>query len=259
MLEITLKFDPASGIDKMNLKMLADALSDFTFVSEATHVPLPPNNQDAYLEGIVARSTAAAAPSQTAPVAASGSSAPPAPAPPAAPLGNTQVQAVVEFDSSGLAHDPRIHASTKSKTNDGRWTKRRGVPDAHYAAIETELRNLHQSGAQMPPFGAASTPAAPPPANAAPPVPPAPPVNPVPAPPQPDARAPLPPGTAASVNPFVGIVTRTTGMVNAGKITMDQVAEYLGMLGNPAVTKLTDLAAHHELIPTLGAFLDAHS
>lgn len=46
-----------------------------------------------------------------------------------------------ETDTDGLPWDARIHSGTKKKNADGRWAKRRGVDEAEYEAIKTELSN----------------------------------------------------------------------------------------------------------------------
>lgn len=57
----------------------------------------------------------------------------------------------VDLDKNGLPWDARIHASTKSKTKDGAWTKLRGFNDeAKYNAIVAELR----AAVALPPAGA---------------------------------------------------------------------------------------------------------
>ena len=45
-----------------------------------------------------------------------------------------------ETDSDGLPWDARIHASTKTKTQKGAWTRRKGVDDATFGAVIAELR-----------------------------------------------------------------------------------------------------------------------
>lgn len=82
------------------------------------------------------------------------------------------------FDATNLAWDARIHATSKTKTNDGKWRKRKGVDPAVYSTIEMELRARH-SGATPSPL-----PVAPPPMPVPVPVPiiptePTPPVSPV--------------------------------------------------------------------------------
>lgn len=49
-----------------------------------------------------------------------------------------------ELDVDGLPWDERIHASTKKKTQDGRWKKKRGIDDATREAVEMQLR--HKAG-----------------------------------------------------------------------------------------------------------------
>lgn len=49
----------------------------------------------------------------------------------------------VETDSTGLPWDERIHASTKTKTSAGKWTKRKGLADGVFEAVEAELRASH--------------------------------------------------------------------------------------------------------------------
>jgi len=45
-----------------------------------------------------------------------------------------------EFDADGLPWDERIHASTKTTTQDGRWKKKRGVDVELIEVVEAELR-----------------------------------------------------------------------------------------------------------------------
>lgn len=66
----------------------------------------------------------------------SGASAPPPP-----PAGDTP-----DVDAAGLPWDERIHASTKKKTQDGRWKKKRGVDDATREAVEMQLRHQVNAG-----------------------------------------------------------------------------------------------------------------
>ena len=106
----------------------------------------------------LAPSTAGVAPSPTAPAAlpASGAlpalqalaplpvasaAAPTAHAHPASPAGG------VEVDADGLPWDERIHAGTKRKNADGRWTAKRGVNDAAFVArVIAELRAQMAAG-----------------------------------------------------------------------------------------------------------------
>ena len=67
-------------------------------------------------------------------------------------------QGELEFDSTGLPWDERIHASTKTKTAAGIWTKRRGVDDATVARVTAELRAIYPDATLTVP-AAASAPA----------------------------------------------------------------------------------------------------
>jgi len=73
---------------------------------------------------------------------------PSAPAPQVTP---TQV-ANAELDKDGLPWDERIHAGTKTKTQKGIWTRKKGVDDSVFDAVIAELRQQY-------PAAAASTPA----------------------------------------------------------------------------------------------------
>jgi hypothetical protein len=53
--------------------------------------------------------------------------------------------AAVELDADGIPWDERIHASTKTKTQAGVWTKKRKVDEVLYGQIHAELQELHAS------------------------------------------------------------------------------------------------------------------
>lgn len=101
-------------------------------------------------------STAAVETSTTAPVVPTGTSAtlnapvanvPTAPgaAVPTAPASGTN-PAGVEFDSTGLAWDERIHSGNKTKSPKGEWRARKGVDKSLIKAVELELRAKYGSG-----------------------------------------------------------------------------------------------------------------
>lgn len=46
------------------------------------------------------------------------------------------------LDADGLPYDSRIHAGTRTRTQDGRWKRKRGVEPAEIERVETELRAL---------------------------------------------------------------------------------------------------------------------
>jgi hypothetical protein len=114
------------GVDPVTAQPM-DAAS--VFGQSATPLPLP------------ALSTAGVAPSPTAPAAPPASGLAPlvsqAPAPlpavsadaPAAPAPQASPAGGVELDADGLPWDARIHAGTKRKNADGRWTAKKGIDD----------------------------------------------------------------------------------------------------------------------------------
>lgn len=68
--------------------------------------------------------------------AAGGAAAPVVPPAPVAG-GSTPTS---DLDKAGLPWDPRIHASTKTKKQDGTWTSKRNLDDAVRTQVEAELR-----------------------------------------------------------------------------------------------------------------------
>lgn len=88
------------------------------------------------------------------------------------PLGAQQASAPagnpaggVELDAEGIPWHHEIHASTKTKTKAGIWTKLRGLNDeAKYNRIKAELKALHAmpaaGGTPLAPSGPANTPIA---------------------------------------------------------------------------------------------------
>lgn len=52
-------------------------------------------------------------------------------------------QANVELDVTGLPWDGRIHASTKTKTQKGEWTKLKGCDDATRDTVMAQLRSIY--------------------------------------------------------------------------------------------------------------------
>lgn len=72
---------------------------------------------------------------------------PSAPAPQVTP---TQV-ANAELDKDGLPWDGRIHAGTKTKTQKGIWTRKKGVADSVFDAVVAELRQQYPAAAASAP------------------------------------------------------------------------------------------------------------
>lgn len=214
--------------------------------------PLPPAS---------APSTAVAGQSTTAQTGAQASSAPPVPVLSAQALGNTSAQAAgIEVDKEGIPWDERIHSGNKTKVKDGTWTRKRNVPDDYYNAIKADLLTVMGQSGATPQFGANAlprqttppvhTPTAELAGREAPP----PPAPQAPLPPQPDVRAPAPP---VSGNPFVALMARVVNGTKSGKWSLETINALTAQLGDSVITKISDLAAHHEHIPTMNLYLDS--
>lgn len=167
-----------------------------------------------------------------------------------------------EYDIAGTPWDKRIHASTKTRNEDGTWRRRRNLSDVAYNSVMAELSQRGGPGTQpaAPPVAAApavpASPAAPvgivddgpvtiPPAPAvpapvmaapaatAPAVPPAPaiPAPPVPeAPAAPVAAAPVtetPAPPVAGGMPFNVLMPKLSDAMKAGKFTDDALKGWL--------------------------------
>ena len=61
-----------------------------------------------------------------------------------------QHSTLTSVDSEGLPWDARIHASTKTKTQDGKWKKARGVDDAYVENIKRELIGQRDGQMELP-------------------------------------------------------------------------------------------------------------
>lgn len=124
-----------------------DAASVFGGAPAQSAAPLPPAPSTA---GVAASLTAPAVPLASgalptlpalAPLPAPAAAAPAAPAAPSSPAGG------VELDKDGLPWDERIHAGTKRKNDDGRWTKKRGLNDpALVTRVVAQLRAQMATG-----------------------------------------------------------------------------------------------------------------
>ena len=79
---------------------------------------------------------------------------------PAAQITPTQI-ANAELDKGGLPWDARIHAGTKTKTQKGDWTRKKGVDDAVFDAVVAELRQQYPAAAAAAPVATVTAPAAP--------------------------------------------------------------------------------------------------
>lgn len=161
-----------------------------------------------------------------------------------------------ELDVAGLPWDARIHASSKAKTEDGHWRKKRGLADGEFERVEAELKALMAV-----------------PAPAAAPVPPPPPsptvavAEPIAAaiPSVPAATASVPPPPAAIPNPiqavtegtregYVALITKASAAIGAKKIAKEDLDSICTTLG---VSSLPLLANRLDLVPQVSAALDA--
>lgn len=77
-------------------------------------------------------------------VAGSPSNVQTTPTPTTITSGNTSS---VEFDSTGLAWDERIHSGNKTKTDKGEWRAKKGTDKSLIKAVELELRAKYPNGA----------------------------------------------------------------------------------------------------------------
>lgn len=173
----------------------------------------------------------------------------------------------VELDVRGLPWDSRIHASTKTKKQNGEWTARRNTDAALIAQVEEELKRTMAAPAATPAIQAEGTPAAP----AAPPPPsgtpaiqaegsPAPAAPPPPAtgnPPvvaegSPAAAPPPPVEAAAGDTPFTLFMRKVVAKQSAGTVTTAMTNEIAASLG---LASIRDLSSRPDLIPAFEALL----
>lgn len=88
--------------------------------------------------------------SKQEPAAATTPATPDTPSAPAPQVTPTQV-ANAELDKDGLPWDERIHAGTKTKTQKGIWTRKKGVDDSVFDAVIAELRQQYPAAAASAP------------------------------------------------------------------------------------------------------------
>jgi hypothetical protein len=142
------------------------------------------------------------------------------------------VGTVVDLDGEGMPWDPRIHASTKTRTQKGLWTKKKGVDDDTYNTITASLK---------------STAAAPP----------APPAGSLPPPPSPAGASSLPPPPVAQAPEYTELVTLLAQHTNSpdnptGRLTQEWIATALKHYG-VASGMLADAAVNPALCTTIAA------
>lgn len=239
-----------------------DAASVFGGAPAQSATPLP---QSAPSTAAVAPSpTALAAPPASGPVANALPVLAPLPAPsaaaPAAPVAQPSPVGGVELDTDGLPWDERIHAGTKRKNADGRWTSKRGINDPDLVP-----RVVAQLRAQMEAGGVTAQSAAPLPvstpapstaplaalpatsglASLAAPTPPALPAAQTPGAPQQSSGAPAP-------TTFQDFMTALTVEVQAGRVPIEALGAVCQPLGG-----VSALNSKPELIPVAWASLKA--
>lgn len=169
------------------------------------------------------------------------SAVPPAPPIPGAPT---------DLDVDGLPWDVRIHSGAQTKTQDGRWKKKKGIEKAFVATIEAELKRVMGAPAAAP-----SAPAAPPPPAEADPAAAFPAQTATPAAPPPPAADPAPVAPAAAgAEEFSSLMRDIVARQTAGSLSTElpaQIAQQLGLTG------IADLMKRPDLIPAFRASLPA--
>jgi len=134
------------------------------------------------------------------------------------------------LDKEGIPWDGRIHMSTKNRTVENVWKRKRNVPDEEYARVVAELRV-----SQMAPAAPVAVPP-PPPAPVAP-------AAPVAMPPPPP-----PPAPAATGVTFPEFMTHVTAGVTSQRFTREDITEACVKCG---VANLPGLINRPDLIPAV--------
>lgn len=161
----------------------------------------------------------------------------------------------VELDTAGLPWHADIHASSKTKNDDGTWRKKRGVDKATVTRVEAELRQVQAAPAPVnstpPPSAAIPSPSAAvvPPAMTA-----AQPASPPPGIPVPGANI---------ANPYTDLVAYLAKHTNTpenptGRIPSnypDQLLVHYGVTDGSGNPSLTLLAGRPDIAKTMHDFL----
>jgi hypothetical protein len=160
--------------------------------------------------------------------------APPAPPAPGVTPAPPPAAGSVELDANGLPWDERIHASTKTKKQDGSWKRKSGIEDSLVESVTTELRATYPAPAPATP----AAPPAPPPAG----------LGDIPTsldrrtPAAPPAPPPAPPaGSSAPEQPtdFSSFMRLSGAFFAGGKLTMADVnALTMELTGSPSPIEL---------------------
>ena len=168
----------------------------------------------------------------------------------------------VERDKDGIPWDERIHASTKTKTQAGIWTRRRNLDDATFDAVMAELRaantarTMEAAQALTTPAETSAAEAFTPPASVT--IPPASvPAPPAAAVPTPPAATPAPaPANTGEAPSFVEIMKKVTTGQSSGKLTQASLQENLAAVGLKNIGELAAPTAGDARM-AFGAIIDA--
>lgn len=151
------------------------------------------------------------------------------------------------LDAHGFPWDDRIHASSKARNADGTWRQRRNLDPAIRETVEEELKD--KGFGKTVPIPVPTPPA--PVVETAVPTPPAPAVETaVPTPPAPSAPV---AETFVPTITFPELMSRVTGAVSAGKLSMSEIPAILTGLGVNG--GLPGLVATPEMIPLVATAL----
>lgn len=143
------------------------------------------------------------------------------------------------LDKTGIPWDERIHASSRVKTSDGCWRKRRGIDDATVATVEAELKALMAipqlpittqgiAIVPQPPVAVTQEIAA-------------------------VASVPAPPAVADRVA-FVALITLASNAIGAKKLTQEQLTGAVVAAGVPSLPLLGNRL---DLVPQVQATVEA--
>lgn len=164
---------------------------------------------------------------------------PPPPLPAAPPSTPEPRWNTKELDADLLPWDERVHASTKTKTQKGHWTKKKGVADDLYSSVVTEMRGWFPAPAVAAPPAAAVAPPAPAPATP---------------PPPPTSTPPPPPAPARVLSPdglwewLDGAWISTTAPSKVPEITWQDMASAMNRAvqsGRIDMTGINGIANRH--------------
>lgn len=148
-------------------------------------------------------------------------------------------------DRSGVPWLEAVHATTKTQTKEGRWTRKKGVTDAARDAAEAAFKASNPAGTFHVPQSIANVPGG---VNL-----PNPPVMPMPAA---GGMPPMMPAPAPFVATYEQMVAKYTELANAGKITTDRINQIYRDAGvidpNTLVNNETQRTAVYTALAAIG-------